>query len=692
MSALDTIKSAILGVPTNPQLKPSRQGTVNGFEELQILVDALNANIGGYSGAIANLQAALDAEIVLRASGDVNLQSQITSIEDQIAALQAAQIGSVKGYMTVAAMTADTTSAEGQLAEVAENLLRYRWNDTSNLWEVFGPAIALIVGLLNTGYVADGDVARQLALQSDESGNAAVYYDPLTGPAKITGDRYPQLGMVGIWPGYGQSVMATTNLATTPALSVYPRMPNRLLMFLNAGMKSVEDGFASALNLKAICHAYETTNESRATGLFSQLFDYEDKRGIATRPRLFYNAARSGAGLSQIAKNTAPWNNLLDMAQAAVDALGYGQCFIEGMPFDQGESNNADSKATYKAALQAFYDTINDPFASGYGTFSGVGTNGDTITIGSRTYTLKTVLAVANDVLIGASATATASNLAAAINAGAGSGSVYHAGTTIHPDVTASPSGATVSLTAKVAGNTGAQIATTKNSTSFAFGRVKLGSLRSITGQSQIIPLYITQTPIRRDTGDGQGVTQAQLELHIETMNSSANRRIFITCVRDHSYYGDALHPNPYGQLLHGAEMGQSIAETIYETNLTNYPTTATRSGNTIILTCSRGIVIEPSYYRAAASNYGFVVKNAADVVQTINSISIDGSFRIVLTMAATPAAGWKVQYAYALDATASAFGPGGFGNMRGFATSLLALDGETVLIRALTAGETIVV
>jgi hypothetical protein len=83
---------------------------------------------------------------------------------------------------------------------------------------------------------------------------------------------------------------------------------------------------------------------------------------------------------------------------------------------------------------------------SGYGTgvftISGNVSDGDTVTIGDHVYTFQTVLVDApNNVLIGADATGSCTNLIAAINAGAGAGSAYGTGTVINAYVTAASGG-----------------------------------------------------------------------------------------------------------------------------------------------------------------------------------------------------------------------------------------------------------
>lgn len=85
-----------------------------------------------------------------------------------------------------------------------------------------------------------------------------------------------------------------------------------------------------------------------------------------------------------------------------------------------------------------------------------VPTNGQTVIIGSQTYTYETTLTTdgTNTVEIGTLAVSM-SNLAAAINAGTGSGTVYGSGTSAHPDVTAVAATDRVTVTSRVAGTVG---------------------------------------------------------------------------------------------------------------------------------------------------------------------------------------------------------------------------------------------
>ena len=98
-------------------------------------------------------------------------------------------------------------------------------------------------------------------------------------------------------------------------------------------------------------------------------------------------------------------------------------------------------------------------------------TAAQTITIGAVTYTWRAApTTVANEVKIGADAPTSLANLKAAINADAGSGSLYGSGTVVHPTVRAGIiTGTTLALTAKTGGTGGNSLASTSTTTSWTF-------------------------------------------------------------------------------------------------------------------------------------------------------------------------------------------------------------------------------
>jgi hypothetical protein len=108
-------------------------------------------------------------------------------------------------------------------------------------------------------------------------------------------------------------------------------------------------------------------------------------------------------------------------------------------------------------------------------TFSGVATDTQTVTLGTKVYTTQASLTNADgNVLIGANQTATSLNLARAITLGAGAGTLYAAAMTLHPTITAVESSATVVATAKVAGNAANSYATTETQTNASWGNTTL--------------------------------------------------------------------------------------------------------------------------------------------------------------------------------------------------------------------------
>lgn len=98
-------------------------------------------------------------------------------------------------------------------------------------------------------------------------------------------------------------------------------------------------------------------------------------------------------------------------------------------------------------------------------------TDGDTVTIGTRTYTFKTLLTGAPDeVLIGA-VTDSLANLKSAVNGTAGEGTTYGAGTVSHASVEATTLTGTTALSfrARVAGETGNTIAKSEASSNLSW-------------------------------------------------------------------------------------------------------------------------------------------------------------------------------------------------------------------------------
>jgi hypothetical protein len=119
--------------------------------------------------------------------------------------------------------------------------------------------------------------------------------------------------------------------------------------------------------------------------------------------------------------------------------------------------------------------------------------NTETVTIGSKTYTFQTTLTnVDGNVLIGGTLAGSLSNLQAAINLGAGSGTVYAAATTIHPTVYASSiTSTTLVATAKSQGSAGNSIATTETAATASWGGATLSGGGATTTVIVLAPLQL---------------------------------------------------------------------------------------------------------------------------------------------------------------------------------------------------------
>lgn len=125
--------------------------------------------------------------------------------------------------------------------------------------------------------------------------------------------------------------------------------------------------------------------------------------------------------------------------------------------------------------------------------------NGDTVTVGGKTYTFQDTLTnVANNVKRSGTLATDLANLAAAINAGAGSGTAYAALTVANANVSAVSDATTLTATALVAGAAGNAIVCTETSGTSAWAS---GTLTG--GLDAVQPAFITKATHGFDVGDG---------------------------------------------------------------------------------------------------------------------------------------------------------------------------------------------
>jgi flagellin len=102
---------------------------------------------------------------------------------------------------------------------------------------------------------------------------------------------------------------------------------------------------------------------------------------------------------------------------------------------------------------------------------------GNTVTVGTQTYTFVTALSTtptANEVLVGATEAASLTNLANAVNGGSGSGATYGSPTVANTSASAVATASTVAFTALAKGLAGNNIVTTETGTANTFGAADL--------------------------------------------------------------------------------------------------------------------------------------------------------------------------------------------------------------------------
>ena len=153
----------------------------------------------------------------------------------------------------------------------------------------------------------------------------------------------------------------------------------------------------------------------------------------------------------------------------------------------------ADIAAVYSVGAQTIgngtiIDAANKVAARGTLTFTGQPANNETVTIDGKAYVFQTTLTnVDGHVKIGGDVRQSIDNLVAAINLGAGAGTKYAAGTTLHSTVSAvAGAGTTIVATAKTGGSAGNSLATTDTVTLANWAAVTLLSGAEVSSNKAI--------------------------------------------------------------------------------------------------------------------------------------------------------------------------------------------------------------
>lgn len=190
--------------------------------------------------------------------------------------------------------------------------------------------------------------------------------------------------------------------------------------------------------------------------------------------------------------------------------------------------------------------------ASGVLTLTAVPLNGETVTLGAKTYTFVTTIGAANTVLIGVDVAACLSNLAAAINLGAGIGTLYGTGTTINLQASAEinkPTTSDLTATALTPGTAGNSIASTETlttgswSASTLLGGVNLPADSAFTLQP--LPRFVTGVrwiSVRNRSYLSQGAGKLQVGFDVNGVKDLGADRALTTAV---TYAADAFEEDP---------------------------------------------------------------------------------------------------------------------------------------------------
>ena len=197
---------------------------------------------------------------------------------------------------------------------------------------------------------------------------------------------------------------------------------------------------------------------------------------------------------------------------------------------------------------------------------------GETVTIGSQTYTFRTALTAsttANEVLIGATASDSLDNLIAAVTAGTGGGVKYGSATTANALATAAAgAGDTMTVTALVKGASGNSIATTEtlagSGNQFAAATLGSGADTSATHAADAIVtainasgtgLYATKLSANAVLVEDRSTSGEQAKACTETLAGSNNAWASAT-----SYGGQRFEGIPNQAVAHRTVNATEVA------------------------------------------------------------------------------------------------------------------------------------
>jgi len=234
---------------------------------------------------------------------------------------------------------------------------------------------------------------------------------------------------------------------------------------------------------------------------------------------LYDDTLAVGSGLETQTQIEGDLNALRSQAKRALVADNAGDWFQDintPSTLDPGSKRgitnlNTDLHELERKRVLVHVTNLNDVVVPAAASATGVLTaaanfaNGETVTTGTKVYTFQTVLTnVDGNVLIGATASDSLDNLIAAINLGAGSGTLYAAATTANGFVSAAAgAGDTMDATALTAGAHGNAIATTETAANASWGGATLSG-----GAGDISILTLAQLPSNTTAAVGAVTTR----------------------------------------------------------------------------------------------------------------------------------------------------------------------------------------
>lgn len=171
-------------------------------------------------------------------------------------------------------------------------------------------------------------------------------------------------------------------------------------------------------------------------------------------------------------------------------------------------------------------------------------------------------------------------------------------------------------------------------------------NIKAITGQTQAIPLFISQFSGWNDIATS-AVAQFQYQAHVE----SKGKVVIVTPGYALEWGPDCRHYSNNGERRLGEYFGKAYARTVFEGKRWEplRPTKVTHAGATIT---ARFVVPVPplvidTQRIVDPGNYGFEVVDAAGAKVAIASVALAGPDAVTITLAGAPARALRLRYAY---------------------------------------------